>query len=107
YATELSVDTCTLGIVPLAPCIEADLTLTVGGLLTGAEQTDSRSVYEDDPYSYFYVEGEIISVLAGVLVTLLGGIGQLVEGILFGTPSTPGAVEGVLGGLGGIQQALV
>ncbi|MDO5508321.1 MAG: choice-of-anchor G family protein [Corynebacterium casei] len=104
YATEVELAVCVLGLLGLCT-LQVELTSTLGGLLTGAQGTNSRAVYEANPYDYYYRSGALGLILGPVVSTLLSTVGGIVEGILFGTDDNPG---GLLSGLlGDLQTAVV
>lgn len=106
YATEIKLHSCVLGVdlFGIEFCtLEADIYTTLGGLLNpDVERTYSLAEYEANPYDYYYVDGMLGTVLGSVIAGLLGGVGPIVEGLLFGEGS------GLLGGLlGDLQSAVI
>jgi hypothetical protein len=103
YATEIKLNSCVLGLFPGVCTLEADIYTTLGGLLNpNVERTYSLAEYEANPYDYYYVDGTLGLVLGGVIAGLLGGVGPIVEGLLFGEGT------GLLGGLlGDLQSAVI
>lgn len=106
YATKIKLHSCVLGVdlFGIEFCtLEADIYTTLGGLLNpDVERTYSLTEYEANPYDFYYVDGMLGTVLGGVIAGLLGGVGLIVEGLLFGEGS------GLLGGLlGDLQSAVI
>ena len=104
YATEVELAVCVLGLLGFCT-LQVELTSTLGGLLTGAQGTPSRAVYEANPYDYYYRSGALGPILGPVVSLLLSTVGGIVEGLLFGNDEDPG---GLLSGLlGDLQTAVV
>ncbi|PQM74153.1 hypothetical protein C5Y44_09440 [Corynebacterium sp. J010B-136] len=90
YATEIEIAVC--GVLCL---LRLDFTATLGGLLTGAQGTSDRAEYEANPYDFYHRAG-LLSLAVELIAPLLGTVGEIVEGILFGNDEDPG---GLLSGL--------
>lgn len=98
YATEVKLHSCVLGLLPNTCLLQADTYTTLGGLLNpDIQRTNSQAVYEANPYDYYYVDGTLGAILGGVIQDLLGGVGPIVEGLLFG--ESTGLLGGILGNL--------
>lgn len=98
YATEVKLHSCVLGLGPNTCLLQADTYTTLGGLLNpDIQRTNSQAVYKANPYDYYYVDGTLGTILSGVIQGLLGGVGPIVEGLLFG--ESTGLLGGILGNL--------
>lgn len=105
YATEVNIhlDLELRVLVPVAEA-ELDFVTTLGGLLNpDAETTDSRSVYDADPYGKIYQTSSGVGKLIALILDSIGGITGFVGGalvdILFGGNGQPGTVPGLLQGV--------
>ncbi|RSZ64740.1 LPXTG cell wall anchor domain-containing protein [Corynebacterium hylobatis] len=99
YATAVDIEICALICTGLTT---VTLKTTLGGLLNPAVQrATSEAQYQAAPYDYYYREGVIAGLTAPLIVTLLGGVGAIIEGLLFAEGT------GLLGGLLGDLQTQV
>lgn len=100
YATEVKIDVCVLPL--FGPClVDTTISATLGGLLNPTVlEANTIAQYEAEPYKYYYVEG-LLTLVPNRVIRLLGGIGTVVEGLLFGEGT------GLLGGLLGDLQTQV
>ncbi|ANE05065.1 choice-of-anchor G family protein [Corynebacterium crudilactis] len=104
YATEV-----TIGLEALIGLLRLDITATLGGLLNpDIEGTSVRSLYESDPYNYYYRKGSLglIPFTADIAVALLSQVGGVLETVLFGSgPESNGLLGSTV--LGGLQTSVV
>lgn len=94
YATEIEIAVCGVSCL-----LRLDFTATLGGLLTGAQGTSDRAEYEANPYDFYHRAG-LLSLAVALVAPLLGTVGEIVEGLLFGNDEDPGGLlSGLLGEL--------
>lgn len=77
-----------------------NLSATLGGLLGGPlTRTTDEEVYKNNPYTHYYTDGALGTILGPVVASVLNGVGTIVENLLFGDDGLGSLLNGIVNSL--------